>query len=405
MDELASLVTRARAGDAIAYGQLVGRFQDMAYGYAYAILGDWSLAQDAAQEAFIEAYRSLPSLRQPYAFPGWLKRIVFKQCDRLTRNRRIVSAPIEAAIEVPTRTPGPAETVETRESRETVLRAVQDLPAHERQVTALYYIDGYSQREIAAFLEVPASTVKSRLYASRQRLKERMVDMVRDSLQSNALPESFTEETIRQAIARAAELNKERQYGEAEALLRDILGKAPGHPAALKELNRTLMHGWVYGRARWDRLPELVEHGRAILASGSDDEYVYHEIARTLLAVPAIPQAVAFIQQWMEAKGPNLERLGMLAWATGCLAKYDEAERLWEQQAAMIPEAEPAQVLGPVPFACATLVDCFAAAGEATRAQRVARTGWKTCYPLGEIPIGDIREGFRGDFEWLQIHH
>ena len=80
MDDLNRLVTRAQAGDTDAYGELVRRFQDMAYGYAYAIVGDLELAEDAAQEAFIEAYRCLPSLREPFAFPGWLKRIVFKHC-------------------------------------------------------------------------------------------------------------------------------------------------------------------------------------------------------------------------------------------------------------------------------------------------------------------------------------
>ena len=60
MDDLKPLVTRSQAGDADAYGELVRRFQDMAYGYAYALLHNLSLAQDAAQEAFVEAYRCLP---------------------------------------------------------------------------------------------------------------------------------------------------------------------------------------------------------------------------------------------------------------------------------------------------------------------------------------------------------
>lgn len=64
------------------------RFQDMAYGYAYAVLNDFHLAEDAAQEAFVEAHGCLPNLEHPQAFPAWLKRIVFKHCDRLTRGKR-----------------------------------------------------------------------------------------------------------------------------------------------------------------------------------------------------------------------------------------------------------------------------------------------------------------------------
>lgn len=59
MEELGTVVERARAGDLDAYREIVRRFQDMAYGYAYAMLGDFHLAQDAAQEAFIQAYRDL----------------------------------------------------------------------------------------------------------------------------------------------------------------------------------------------------------------------------------------------------------------------------------------------------------------------------------------------------------
>jgi RNA polymerase sigma factor (sigma-70 family) len=405
VDSFQALVTRAQGGDATAYGELVRRFQDMAYGYAYAILNDFGLAEDAAQEAFIEAYRCLPNLRQPIAFPGWFKRIVFKHCDRLTRGKRLATAPLDAAGELPARTPGPVDQAETRETQDTVLRAMGELPAHEREVTTLYYIDGYSQNEIAAFLEVPTSTVKSRLYASRKRLKERILDMTRDTLQSNALPESFAEETLAQAVTKAAELNKEHEFDEAEGLLRDVLGKAPDHPGALKELNRTLMWGRVYGESRWDRLPELVEHGRAILASGSDDEYVYHELAQTLLAIPAMPQAVKFLEEWIKNKGPNLERLGMLAWATGCIAQYDRAEQVWQQQLQAARDAAPDKVLDFVPLACKTLVDCFASAGKMDRAQRVAQAGWETCYEVGEIATIDIREGIRGDFEWLEVFH
>ncbi|NIR02616.1 MAG: RNA polymerase subunit sigma-24, partial [Gemmatimonadales bacterium] len=64
-------------------------FQDMAVGYAYSILGDFHLAEDAAQEAFVQAYLDLRKLRVPQAFPSWLRRIVFKQCDRFTRRKRV----------------------------------------------------------------------------------------------------------------------------------------------------------------------------------------------------------------------------------------------------------------------------------------------------------------------------
>jgi len=196
VEKLHSLVTRARGGDLEAYGQIVRRFQDMAYGFAYSFLGDFHLAQDAAQEAFIEAYRDLAKLREPAAFPGWFRRVVFKHCDRLTRRKRVATVPLEAAAAVASGESGPAEAAEKREMKDRVLAAIRALPEHQRMVTTLFYIDGYSQKDIAEFLDVPVTTVKKRLAHSRARLKERMMTMADETLKSFPLPERFADVVV-----------------------------------------------------------------------------------------------------------------------------------------------------------------------------------------------------------------
>jgi DNA-directed RNA polymerase specialized sigma24 family protein len=70
MEELTRFIVQVKMGDSDSYAPIVRRFQDMAVGYGYAILGDWQLAEDAAQEAFITAYLELPALHDPWAFPG-----------------------------------------------------------------------------------------------------------------------------------------------------------------------------------------------------------------------------------------------------------------------------------------------------------------------------------------------
>ena len=174
----------ARDEKANAFGQIVRQFQDMAFACAYAVLGDFYLAEDAAQEAFIVAWRNLDQLRKPEAFPGWLKRIVLSQCNRLTRGKRLELVPLEEieellADDAQTR---PAEAAERHEEQERVLAAMMALPEHVRMTTALYYLGDYSTAEIASFLEVPLTTVKKRLHDARQRLRERMLDMTRDTL-------------------------------------------------------------------------------------------------------------------------------------------------------------------------------------------------------------------------------
>jgi RNA polymerase sigma factor (sigma-70 family) len=196
VEQVVELVVRATTaathGERIdAYGRLVERFKDMACGYAYSLVGDFHLAEDVAQDAFIAAFGNLGQLQQPEAFPGWFRRIVWSQCGRATRRKPLPAAGLEAAAQVVSAAASPQEAAERKEMTDQVLAAIRGLPEPQREVTALFYINGYSQKDIADFLEVPVGTVKNRLNASRGRLKERMLNMVKDTLHRNAPDERF----------------------------------------------------------------------------------------------------------------------------------------------------------------------------------------------------------------------
>ncbi len=98
MEDLPSLVTRAKEGDVEAYGVVVQRCQGMALSCARSRLHDEHLAEDAVQEAFVRL--DLTDLRQSEAFPSWLKRIVFKYCDRVTRRKKLETISLEYAAEI-----------------------------------------------------------------------------------------------------------------------------------------------------------------------------------------------------------------------------------------------------------------------------------------------------------------
>jgi RNA polymerase sigma factor (sigma-70 family) len=182
--DLAVLITRIQRGDRNAYAMLVQRFQDMAVGYAYAALGNMQLAEDAAQEAFIDAYYVLSKLREAAAFPGWFRRIVHTHVHRLQRRQQLPIVPLEQAAGIASAHLDPATVVENRELQDTVYAAIQTLPEAQRQVATLFYISEYSYQEIGAFLGIRVSTVKMRLYYARKRLQERMILMLRDTLYS-----------------------------------------------------------------------------------------------------------------------------------------------------------------------------------------------------------------------------
>src|ERR1051325_10090446 len=155
----------------------------MAFACAFAVLGDVYLAQDTAQEAFVVAWQKLAQLREPAAFPGWFKRIVLTQCNRLTRCKRLQIVPLDEGVNAFTSDPGPHASAERHDLLAKVLRAINALPDNERLVTTLFYVNGYTQADIGEFLEVPVSTVNKRLYSARQRLKE-SVEMFKDNLRS-----------------------------------------------------------------------------------------------------------------------------------------------------------------------------------------------------------------------------
>lgn len=162
----------------LAFGELVNRFYDAAYRWAYAVLGDSHQAQDAAQEAFVTAFQNLDQLREPLAFAGWLRQIVNSQAFRLVRGEQPEAGSIETAPDLPAPEPGPAAILEEVELKERVMAAVLALPEKEQIVTKLFYLNGYSQHEIARLLELPLTTVKKRLQYARQNLKGIMVSMM-----------------------------------------------------------------------------------------------------------------------------------------------------------------------------------------------------------------------------------
>ena len=178
-----------------AFGGLVRSFQDMAYACAYAVLGDFHLAEDAAQEAFITAWQKLHQLRQPEAFPGWFRRIVLTECNRLTRGKRLRTRSLHDSDNVPSVIDNPQMAIEKDELKKAVCTAVEKLPENERMVVTLFYLKEHSQSDISAFLEVPMTTVAKRLYSARVRLRGKMMDKFKDDFTARrpSRNESFAE--------------------------------------------------------------------------------------------------------------------------------------------------------------------------------------------------------------------
>jgi RNA polymerase sigma factor (sigma-70 family) len=203
--ELHNLILAVQQGNLNAFDEVVKRFQGMAYASAYAMLNDALLAEDVVQEAFIEAYTSLPKLREIDAFPGWFRRIIIKQGDRVLRRRHTMLLPLELAESeagMSIQELDPAAIVVSKEQDELISRAIALLPEHECIVLLLFYGSGYAIKEIAAVLEVPPTTVKKRLYDGRNRLRARLMGTVRETLrQQQAQHSDYFSAKMRMLIA------------------------------------------------------------------------------------------------------------------------------------------------------------------------------------------------------------
>ena len=184
MHEIAELVINASNGRAKketrqeAFAQLVSEFYETAFGWAYSRLRDADVAQDAVQEAFVVAYQQLHQLNEPQAFAGWFKQIVLSQVYRLLRDTRPLAQAVDLNQEIVALEPGPVALLENVELKERVMTAVQALPEKEQVVTQMFYLNGYSQKEIARLLELPLTTVKKRLQYARRNLRGILASMM-----------------------------------------------------------------------------------------------------------------------------------------------------------------------------------------------------------------------------------
>ena len=181
MDEVA-LIKAARNGDLDAYNRLVLAFQDMVYSQAYRMMGEPEPAEDAAQDAFIAAFRHIGDYRGG-SFKAWLLRIVTNICyDELRRRKRKPTSPLEPLdsdaeeIESPRwmMDPGlsPEEEAERAELAKALQRCLNDLSPEFRSVVILVDIQGMDYSEAALAVGKPLGTVKSRLARARLRLRE-----------------------------------------------------------------------------------------------------------------------------------------------------------------------------------------------------------------------------------------
>jgi RNA polymerase sigma-70 factor (ECF subfamily) len=179
------LIRRAQEGDRTALNQLIRKHEQRAYQYAFRLTRNPEEAADVVAEAFVRVYNALPNFKGQSAFTTWLYRILtncFLDIRKKEKNRATSSleaalqtdeGDLERQIEDPGMTPHDEAEKTERETR--VERAVSELPEYQRAMIVMYHAEMLSYEEIAAALDLPIGTVKSRLNRARLSLRELLV--------------------------------------------------------------------------------------------------------------------------------------------------------------------------------------------------------------------------------------
>ncbi|HEX4078861.1 MAG TPA: RNA polymerase sigma factor [Rhizomicrobium sp.] len=164
------LVRRAAQGDAAAFAQLVRQHQSRLRGFLRRLAkGDASLADDLAQESFLEAWRKLGQFRGEGAFAGWLMRIAWTRYLMEARRRKL--EPLEEMDE-----PRDAPEGLNVEARLDLESAMRKLSPGERAGLTLCYAQGFSNEEASSILDMPPGTLKSHIARGRAKLKALLGD-------------------------------------------------------------------------------------------------------------------------------------------------------------------------------------------------------------------------------------
>ena len=170
-----ALARRCLEGDSSAFAGLLELYQDRIYSFALRLLKDPAAAEDAAQEAFVKAFRGLASYNPAYPFSSWLFRIAHNACmDALRAGNKTVSLDHEDFPDLPDPAQGVADSVAESLDSERIEVLLASLPPIYSEVLLLAYREDMGPAEIARVIGAPEGTVKARLFRARELIKAKL---------------------------------------------------------------------------------------------------------------------------------------------------------------------------------------------------------------------------------------
>lgn len=169
------LIRRTLAGSQQAYGQLVDRYRNYVFTVCLRVLKSREAAEEAAQDSFVKAYRSLASYQGESRFSSWLYTIAYRTAlDRARLKQQPLNSLEEEGrvVQVADPAPGAADQMESRDLQIALGQAIQALKPEDATVVSLYYLQEQNVQEISAITGLSASNIKTKLFRSREKLRQ-----------------------------------------------------------------------------------------------------------------------------------------------------------------------------------------------------------------------------------------
>jgi RNA polymerase sigma-70 factor (ECF subfamily) len=184
-EQHAKLIQRAIAGDETAYSELLESYRGAIYNLLFKMVRNREETEDLVQEAFMKAFKALPSFNEEYAFSTWLYKIAINNCIDHMRKKRLktysMDKPVqskegEVSREFPDTSMSPDLYILREERANLIEAAIADLPENYKIAIVLRHTEEKSYEEISAILDIPLGTVKARIFRAREMLKKRLRD-------------------------------------------------------------------------------------------------------------------------------------------------------------------------------------------------------------------------------------
>ena len=350
------LVKEVLEGNMSAFDSLVNKYSSLVHGLAYHVLGSFQDAEDLAQEAFIKAYDNLSVLKDEAKFGSWLRIITLNLCKMWLRKSKGKAAlqPVASAT--------PKDVRIDEELEESVHEALSALSPNNQLVIILFYLQGFSYKQISDFLNLPVSTIQSRLQRARKQLRRRFLEMADQIFQDNRLGSEFTQKVLDEIMTEGRRHLYANQWSEAESSFQKAVGIKPdhaeahfymGHAKASQDLYTEAAEWYqkaaelkpdyaqaysslalCFGKtdaARMKAYNKAIAAYRKLIELSPDDPEIYKELGEAYTDKGDSENGIAALKQAIALKPDCFEAYAYLGYAYEVKGDIEEAKRIYKK--------------------------------------------------------------------------